>query len=150
MSLKNLMQPQLVACGRNHTIKEAAQLMVDQNVGAVLIVEEEKPVGILTDRDLVVRCVVQGHDCAKTVVGDIMTQNPQSVKATDGIFDVIGTMQENKVRRIPVVDEEGKAIGLVSFGDIFQLLSQEMQAMGELLTPETPKLVSQEKSKVAA
>ena len=139
MALDNLIEKKLISCSPSTPVMEAAKLMESEDVGAVLITENDEPVGILTDRDIVIRCFVKGK-FEDVTVSEIMTANPETVKLSDGIFDVIQVMKRSEVRRVPVVDNKGKACGLVSFGDIFQLLGQEISMLCENLTPDKPKI----------
>ena len=140
MTLDNLIDKHVVSCPPTTPIREVATMMEAENVGAVLVCDTDgTPAGIITDRDIVVRCLVKG-DGAGTLAADVMTPNPETVSEDDGIVDIIHTMKQAAVRRVPVVDRAGRAIGLVSFGDVFRLLGQELALLGENLTPETPKL----------
>lgn len=141
MALDKLLERKLISCSPDTTVTQVAELMDREDVGAIVVTENDEPVGIITDRDIVVRCVVLRAECAETPVRQIMTEHIVTVKSSDGIFDVIQAMKENRVRRVPVVDNGGKCIGLLSFGDIFQLLATEMAALSEPAAPETPKIV---------
>lgn len=142
MSLRALLKKRLVSCSEDTDVQEVAERMEAENVGAVLVVDEGRPTGIVTDRDIVLRCVVEGLDCSKVAVHDIMTPSVVAVEINEGIYDVLRIMRKAEVRRVPVLDESGQAVGLVSFGDLFQLLSEEMSALAPLVSPEEPKLVA--------
>src|SRR5687767_10514799 len=116
MALDKLLEKKLVSCSPDTTVTQVAELMDRENIGAIVVTEDDEPVGIITDRDIVVRCVVLRADCNETPVRQIMTEHIVTVKASDGIFDVIQAMKENRVRRVPVIDNGGKCIGLLSFG----------------------------------
>ena len=141
MSLRNLLNRKLVSCAPDTTVRRAAKLMEKEDVGAILVLFGGKPIGILTDRDIVVQCVSQGLDCEERPVSDIMSETVNTVNIDSGIYDVIRLMKKNKVRRTPVIDENGKAVGFLSFGDIFQLLSQEIADLSECAVPEDPKII---------
>jgi CBS domain-containing protein len=101
-------------------ITEAARLMKDHNIGMLPVVESEgsrKLVGVVTDRDITIRHVAEGHlsDCP---VREAMTQNVSTCKADENIDTVMNLMAEEQVRRIPIVDERGDLIGVVSQADI--------------------------------
>lgn len=141
MSLTSLLERKLVCCSPETSIQQAAQSMQDKNVGAVLVVTDEKPLGIVTDRDIVLRCVVPGVNCATEPVSKIMTKKLSTATVNDGIYDIIRVMKQNEVRRVPIVDLAGKAVGLLSFGDILQLLGKEFNDLTSSSTSEEPKLV---------
>lgn len=128
MPLRELIPNKLVACQPDAPIKDVAAKMKDDNVGAILIVEKDKPLGIVTDRDIVLRCVCDGISF-DTPVEQIMTKSVDVVTEDQGLYDVIRLMHDKEVRRVPVVDRSGKALGLLSFGDIIGLLAREL---GEL------------------
>jgi CBS domain-containing protein len=132
--LKEIVSRNLVTADPDAKISEIARLMADRGVGAVLILSEGKPRGIITDRDIVLRCVADHLDTEDTTVENVLSESVQTVSETDGLYDVIHTMREARVRRIPVVDGSGKAIGLVSFGDVISILAKEMTELSEAAT----------------
>lgn len=109
---------------------EAARLMRQYHVGDLVIVEEGKdrriPVGIVTDRDLVVEVMAKEVDPARFTVGDLMTRELLTVREGDGIYETIQRMRTHGVRRVPVVDAGGGLVGIVSIDDLFSLLAEEM------------------------
>ena len=139
MSLKNLVQPNLVSCERDTSIREAARLMDRKGIGALLVVENGEPCGIVTDRDIVVRCVAQDTTPDRKVEA-IMSTDVECVTEDDGLYDVIPRMGDTQVRRIPLVDKTGQAIGVLSFGDVFQLLVKELSFLAGSTTPERTKI----------
>ena len=143
MSLHNILEKKVVSCTTDTSIKNVATLMENENVGAILVLEDGKPKGIITDRDIVVRCVVKGMDCLATSAKDMMTEKVACVDIDSGLYDVVQVMRRNKIRRVPVVDSSGKAVGLLSFSDIYQFLAKEMGDLSEPLAPEKPKIVQQ-------
>lgn len=145
MSLNKLLERDLICCPPEATVAEAARLMDEHNVGAIVVVDASRFLaGILTDRDIVVRCIGKGTNCEEAKVAEIMTTKIASVKTTDGIFDVVRTMKENAVRRVPVLDESGVVVGLLSFGDIFHLLGTEFRDLAAIVEPESPKIVAKQ------
>jgi signal-transduction protein with cAMP-binding, CBS, and nucleotidyltransferase domain len=141
MSLRNLVDRKLVSCVPSTPVLEVARLMDDENVGAILVLQDSKPLGIVTDRDIVLRCVVEGMDCRNQPVSDIMTDTVRTVTVNEGIYDIIKLMKEEEIRRVPVVDDFGNAVGLVSFGDMMALLGKEIHDLAVPATPEEPKIV---------
>ena len=110
MSLHNMLERKVISCAPQSTIKEVAELMDRENVGSILVLQKGMPLGIITDRDIVVRCVVKGLDCAETTVKEMMTDKVETVDVDGGIYDVIQAMKKHKIRRVPVVDSSGRAI----------------------------------------
>ena len=99
------------------TLVDAARIMRDDDVGDVLVVEDGRLVGIITDRDIVVRAVADGRDPSSTQVGDICTRDPQTLSPDQSEEDAIRLMREWDVRRAPVV-QDGRPVGIVSLGDV--------------------------------
>lgn len=130
----------LVTVSRDTPIREVATLMESKDVGSVLVVENDIPRGIITDRDIVLRCIsdsqVNIDDCKAS---DVMTDSIDVVPENAGLFDCISKMRDGKVRRMPVVDSQGKAIGILSFGDIMAVLTKELSFLALAATPVADK-----------
>ncbi len=105
---------------REMTLQEVAGLMKDGDFGVLPIVarENNKLVGILTDRDIVVRAVAEGKNISETKVGEIMSDRLFTAKPDDFVFEAVRTMGERQVRRIPIVDEESILQGIIAMADI--------------------------------
>lgn len=116
-------------------MQHGAQLMRDQNIGAVLICDSEESkrlVGIITDRDLTVRVVAEGCDPQRTCVGDVMTQIVFSCHPEDDVQTPIELMERHQVRRIPVVDQQNRILGIITQGDI-ALRLKDPQKLAEVV-----------------
>ena len=123
----------------DESVKTAARRMNDRNVGTLLVQDSEsRPIGILTDRDLAVRVVGEGLDPTQTSVAEVMTKVPESVGEDTSIEVALTRMRAGPYRRLPVVDAEGKLVGLVSLDDILGLLTEEFNEIGRLLKNESP------------
>lgn len=141
MSLRHSLERELVSCNPEATVADAAKLMDGTNIGAVVVTRDGRPEGILTDRDIVIRCVAEDLDCQSTLVQDVMSSPVACLSLDTGIFNVVQCMRKNGVRRVPIVDDNGIAVGLVSMGDVLQLLSEEIHALSDPASPEAPKIV---------
>jgi CBS domain-containing protein len=119
--------------------QEAAQRMHDRKVGTLVVVDElERPIGILTDRDLAVRVVARGADPYVVTVSELMTRLPRTVNQNAPIEAALASMRAGACRRLPVVDDKGKLVGLVSLDDILNLIAEEFRQVGKLLSEESP------------
>ncbi|MCA1607938.1 MAG: CBS domain-containing protein [Acidobacteria bacterium] len=103
--------------GRDTSLRDAAILMRDGDMGSLPVVDGEKLVGIVTDRDIVVRCVAKGKN-PSTPVSEAMTTELFSVKLDDFAFEAIRMMGDKQVRRIPVVEQDGRLAGIISMADV--------------------------------
>jgi CBS domain-containing protein len=117
VSVRDVMTSRPVTCETSTSIEEAARLMRDRDIGDVLVCDGDVLRGIVTDRDIVVRCVAGGADVSRSTVGDVCTGDVMSVSPDTSVEDAARAMREGAVRRLPVV-EGGRAIGIVSLGDL--------------------------------
>jgi CBS domain-containing protein len=119
---------------------EAAKLMRQYHVGDLVIVEDGNgkrvPVGIVTDRDLVVEVMATEVDPAQFTVADLMSRDLLTAREDDGIFETIQRMRIHGVRRVPVVDKTGALMGIMSIDDLFSLLAEEMTELARLTSRE--------------
>jgi CBS domain-containing protein len=117
------------------SLQTAASLMEQHNVGAVVVVEQGKPVGILTDRDLALDLGARGTPLRTTVVR-VMTTPVETIGNKDGVFAASAAMREARVRRLTVVDDDGRVVGIVTLDDLLRLLSRELANLVEGISPE--------------
>lgn len=137
MTVEDLVRTDPIAATRHASIAEIASLMRDENVGSVIIEEDDRPVGIVTDRDITVDVTAEGQDPHDVAAEDVMTPDPVTVGRDAGVFELIETMAENSVRRIPVVDGE-TLYGIITLDDLSRLLSDEQQNLAKVIEAESP------------
>ena len=121
MTAKELMTPNPACCTMDTPLAEVARMMVQCDCGEIPVVESQnvkRIVGVVTDRDIVVRGVAQGKDCATLDVGAVMSSPAITVKERDGLDEVVGVMEANKIRRVPVVNQGGEICGIIAQADI--------------------------------
>ena len=123
------MSKNVSATGREATLSEVAGILRKGDIGILPIVEEEtkKLIGLITDRDIVVRAVAEGKDVVDTPVGEVMTTELFTAQPDDFAFQAIRTMGDRQVRRIPIVDDEGVLKGIVSLADIALEMEDERE-----------------------
>jgi CBS domain-containing protein len=114
---REIMTGNVTTATREMTLQEVAALMRDGDMGSIPVTEEGKLIGIVTDRDIVIRAIAEGKD-SETKVGDVMTTEVFSVKAYDFVFEAIRLMGDRQVRRVPVVNENGELEGIIAMADI--------------------------------
>jgi CBS domain-containing protein len=120
------------------SVMDAATLMREGDFGDVVVLEEGRLCGILTDRDIVVRVLATGDDPSTVRVGDVCSRILTTVAASDGIGDAVRLIRAKAVRRLPVVDDDGKLVGIVSLGDL-ALARDPKSALGDI-SAATPNI----------
>jgi CBS domain-containing protein len=122
LRVEDIMVSPPVTVTKNTSIQDAARIMYEKRIGSVLVVDDEgKLVGIVTERDIVFACA-QGWDASRHAVWEIMTENPATIRPSDNVVAAMEKMRQLGVRHLPVVDEEGRPVGMVSFRDIMDLV----------------------------
>lgn len=101
-------------------VAEAAKLMKSENVGSLPVTEGDRLVGMVTDRDIVVRLVAEGKDIQSTTVGEIASKDLVTVDPQQDLDEALRLMAQHQVRRLPVVEEDGRLVGILAQADIAQ------------------------------
>jgi len=117
MNVSEVMTAQVVTATPRTTISEVARTMAKIESGAVPVVDDGRVVGLVTDRDIVIRVVAEGLGL-DTPVADVMTANVETCRETDNVADATAKMGSKQIRRLVVMDEQGKLAGIISLGDI--------------------------------
>lgn len=119
MLVKDLMSKPVATCRRETNLGAAVQILWDQNCGFLPVVDaEEKVVGVITDRDICIALGTRNHPPGEIFVGDVISGNVISCKTDDEIHHVLPVMAEAQVRRLPVLNDQGKLAGILSMDDI--------------------------------
>jgi CBS domain-containing protein len=116
--IRDLMTPNLCAIPRSASLQDAAQLMRKNDIGNVIVLENDRLFGILTDRDIVVRGLAEKSDPGTVPVGEICSRDLTTIEPTASVEQAERLMREKALRRLPVVDESGDVVGIVSIGDV--------------------------------
>lgn len=131
---------EVVFATRKTSIPEAAQLMRQHHVGDLVVVDEADgkrvPVGMVTDRDMVIEIIAKSLDINEFSVGDIMGPQLVSVQDNEGVFETIRLMRAKGIRRLPVVNQAGGLEGIVSADDMLDLLAEEMVELAKVAPRE--------------
>jgi CBS domain-containing protein len=140
MNVGDLCNREVVFAERETGLIEAARLMREHHVGSLVVVAERLseriPVGMVTDRDIVVAAVAKDVDPKTLTVGDVMSAGALVVREQDGITDALRAMREKGVRRLPVVSASGALAGIVALDDILELVAEEMDGFVRTLRSE--------------
>jgi predicted transcriptional regulator len=140
MAVGELCNREVVVTEKTLSVVDAAQLMRKHHVGDLVVVEEKDgrkhPVGIVTDRDIVVEVVAAGVTPEALNVGDIMGPEVATVRESEGLFEALRYMRDKGVRRMPVVDSTGGLVGILTLDDLLSLLAEEMTELAKLVSHE--------------
>jgi CBS domain-containing protein len=117
-SILDVMTPEPLVVEGSQSAAEAARMMRDADVGSVIVLHDRAVAGIVTDRDITVRVVAEGRDPETTPLSEICSAQLIALAGTDTVEEAIEVMRTNSVRRLPVLDEEGRPLGIVSLGDL--------------------------------
>jgi CBS domain-containing protein len=125
MKVKDMMHKGAEHVAPNAKLQTIAKKMRDHDIGAMLVCEDGKTVGMVTDRDIAIRAFTNGKDLAAIEAHHVMSRNVVFCRDNGEAEDALRIMEKNKVRRLPVLGEDGKLVGMVSLGDISHALSRE-------------------------
>jgi CBS domain-containing protein len=118
MQIREVMTKNIVSVTTGTDLKECAVKMKENDTGVLPVYESDELKGLLTDRDIVIRSIAEGKDPAGEKAGSIMTGSVEKCSEEDDIEQIARKMKENKIRRLPVFNSEGKLSGMVSLGDL--------------------------------
>lgn len=140
MILKELCNRDVVVVGADSLVLEAAKLMKRYNVGDVIVVKREQgnvtPVGILTDRDIVVELIADEVDVKTVSVGDVMSIELHTANENEDSSDVLKRMKRKGIRRLPIVNDDNQLQGIISVDDILELISEEQIDIASILSQQ--------------
>lgn len=140
MTVGAICNREVITVQRDASVLHAAKLMRQYHVGDVVVIENRKdkvaPIGIVTDRDVIVEVIATELDSGVITVGDIMVISLAVVKSNAGILEAIQLMTSKGVRRLPVVEDDGSLIGIITLDDLLLLLAKEFGALSKLVAKE--------------
>jgi CBS domain-containing protein len=130
----------VVVVAKSDTVQEAINLMRQYHVGTVVVVEETgdkpKPVGILTDRDILIEILAEDVELDAVTIGDVMSYEIVTVMDDSPLLDAVSIMKDKGVRRLPVVNHTGGLEGILSVDDVIDLLAEELSNIAKLISKE--------------
>ncbi|MCE2969138.1 MAG: CBS domain-containing protein [Burkholderiales bacterium] len=136
-AVSDLATREVVMVGPPATLLECAQAMRNRHVGSLVVADAAgKPLGIVTDRDLVVEALALQLDPATLTAGDVMSTPVATVRLDDDLFDALARMRERGVRRLPVVDAQGRAVGVLAVDDLLGVLAEQVDSVVRVLKAE--------------
>lgn len=139
MSVARICIRDVETAGPDQSVADTARRMRERSTGTVVVVDEEhRPMGLVSDRDVALRVVGMNRDPARTMLRDVMTPMPMTVLMDTSIETAIGHMRTGRFRRLPVVDGIGKLLGIVALDDILCFMAEEFVMIERLLKSEAP------------
>jgi CBS domain-containing protein len=139
-TIADICKREVIHAPREATVQVAAKLMRHYHVGTLVVVDEfngsRLPIGVVTDRDIVIEVNAVDLDPKTITVGDIMAPELVTVREDEGLLQAVEIMRFKGVRRLPVVDEAGNLSGIVSIDDLFEALTEQMTEMARILGRE--------------
>lgn len=122
---------------RDATLSDIAETLESENVGAVVVTEDDEPVGLVTDRDVAL-AVADGEDAAERSVEDVMTEDPVTLRADEEAIEIARTIGEHNVRRIPVVDDDGKLESIATLDDLVGTVGEQLDEVADTIEAQSP------------
>ncbi|HUR79914.1 MAG TPA: CBS domain-containing protein [Thermoanaerobaculia bacterium] len=116
--IRDVMTPNPECVSEKDSLRDVARIMKDQDTGVVPVVEGKRIIGLITDRDIVVRGLAEGKDLENTRVNELMTKSVRTVREDASLNEVLTAMGNSEIRRVPVVNSNDELVGIVSLGDI--------------------------------
>ncbi len=140
MSIGAICNRDVVIVDKNDSIVEAAHRMREHHVGALVVVEHREglaaPVGVVTDRDIVVEIIGENVPLGSVKVSDVMSLDLLTARENDGIWETVQRMRLKGVRRVPVVNDKGGLVGIVAVDDLLDLLADELSGLAKIVGRE--------------
>lgn len=128
----DLAETDVATAHRDDPLTTIVERMADEDVGTVVIVEDDRPIGIVTDRKIAL-VLAEQPDVSELTARDVMTEDLVTVTEGTSVFEVVRTLGDHGIRRTPVVDDDGRLAGIVSIDDMLVLLATEMDHLGEVV-----------------
>ena len=133
-------QTNVVSVKPDATVQFVAGLMKEKNIGCVVVTDNHRPVGIVTDRDIALRSGTLCDQPDMILIESVMTRDIMTIRKDAGIFDAIQEMKTLGVRRMPIVDSGGRLVGLLTVDDLIRLLAREMADIARIIGKESPSI----------
>jgi CBS domain-containing protein len=138
MTVRDIARDEVVTTQPSASVADVAATMRDENVGCIVVTEDGRPTGVVTDRDVALRVVADGESPDSMTASDVMTADPATIPTDAGVFELTEAMSSAAVRRMPVVDDERNLAGIVTLDDLNRLLVDEMGELTDVVEAESP------------
>lgn len=137
MTIHAVAREVVVTVGPRTNVGDVADVMAREQVGSVVVLDGDRPVGIVTDRDLALDVLGIGADPSTVTAGDVMREDLFTIEASTGVFEAINAMCQAEVRRVPVVEGD-QLVGIVTLDDLLVLLAGELADLASIVEAESP------------
>lgn len=138
MTVQDLARTEVMTAHPDQSAANLATVMREEGVGSVIIVEEERPVGIVTDRDLVVHVLEPRANSTEMTASEIMPDDLVTISGDVGLLEATEIMASESVRRLPVIDHDERLSGIVTLDDLVDLLTNELSNLTAVIEAESP------------
>jgi len=138
MPIQDLARHDVITTAPDTPVADVARMMDEETIGSVVITEGDEPVGIITDRDLAIRVVGESADPADHTAEDVMSTDLHTVTPDTGFYQAAEQMRASGIRRLPVCDDDGKLVGIITSDDLNELLADEHQELSTVLQAQRP------------
>lgn len=139
VTIEEIIETDVVTAERDTPIATVVAKMAEKNVGSVIIVEDDSPVGIITDRSITL-ALESTPDVTEQEAGDHISEDLVTGTTDMSVFDVLQWLEEEEIRRLPIVDEDGSLEGIVTLDDILVLLGAELEHATSIIRAQSPRL----------
>ncbi|MDI6798776.1 MAG: CBS domain-containing protein [Candidatus Aenigmarchaeota archaeon] len=137
MLIKDVMNRNVIATKPGVSVREAAKIMSKYHIGSLVVLEENKIIGILTEGDILRKVIAQDKDLDETKIREIMTQKVVTINSDKTIEDAVNLMMENRIKKLPVVDDD-KLVGVITASDIMVVEPKLIEAISNLISLKIP------------
>jgi len=138
MPVRDIAQTNVVTAAPETQITDVVAQMAAENVGSVVVLDEDTMVGLLTDRSIAL-ALRETPDASELVAGDVMTEDVLTAHPDDDVLDVLERMDAEGVRRMPVVEPDGSLFGIVALDDVLVMLATELGHVSDLIKKQSPR-----------
>ena len=138
MPVQDLARSDVITASKETAVSEIAETMANEQVGSIVIAEDHSPVGIVTDRDLALRCVAEEADPTELTAENVMTEDVHTVDQNAGFYEAVERMSDNGIRRLPVTNDSDELVGILTTDDLEELLADEHQKLADVIRAQRP------------
>lgn len=138
MPVRKLGPENVVTTDREAKLEETTETLATEGIGAVVVTEDDSPVGILTDRDAAL-AIHEHDDVASVSVEEVMTEDPATLHEDEEAIEISRAIEEHNVRRFPVVDDDGTLTGIVTLDDLVATIGEQLENVSETIEVQSPE-----------